>query len=473
MKTIPLAKLCDIIIGKTPSRSTESYWGNGVKWATIADLKEKYIENTKEEITSDAVEMTHSRLIPEGTVLLSFKLSIGKTSITKTQLCTNEAIAALIIKDQTEICSEYLYYALKSINYVGNNAAKGTVLNSKILANLRIPMPDSLDEQKEIVDILSRIDSVIDKRKHILETLDYLVDCVFHKMFGEPTVIGHQMKSKLGDYIGFITSGSRDWAKYYSTSGDLFLRINNIGKAELKLKEKRYVNAPSTLEAARAKVRSGDLLFSITADLGRTAVIDASVSGAYISQHVALIRLDSRELLPEYVAWFFVAPYGKKTVQKYAKGGVKSGLNLDDIKKMDIYVPPYENQKTFSRILKQVQQLKAYLQENLTEFETLLESTSKGLFTSLKSLDHNELSHTDESSDINVKPTVNYEELLINHQPVLASNEVMSSLFNEDASTIADYERVKELIFRSLSQEDGRLNLVFDKASRTIRLKVN
>ena len=76
MNMVKLNQLCEINIGKTPSRSDEAYWGSGSKWISIADLKEKYIYETKESITAQALEECNMKLIPKNTVIMSFKLTI-------------------------------------------------------------------------------------------------------------------------------------------------------------------------------------------------------------------------------------------------------------------------------------------------------------------------------------------------------------------------------------------------------------
>lgn len=85
-------ELCEINIGKTPSRNKSEYWGEGSGWLSISDLKDKFITKTKEEITSMAISACNMKIVPRNTVVMSFKLSIGKTAILKEDMYTNEAI---------------------------------------------------------------------------------------------------------------------------------------------------------------------------------------------------------------------------------------------------------------------------------------------------------------------------------------------------------------------------------------------
>jgi type I restriction enzyme S subunit len=159
-----LGDLCEIQIGKTPSRAQSDYWGGTNMWASISDMSinKKYLSRTKEFITDHAIDHCRMRQIPPGTVLFSFKLSIGKVAITEELLCTNEAIAALPIKDSEEVDTSYLYHALRLVSgrISGNRAAKGETLNKSSLALIDIPLPP-FDEQLRIATALDCVEQQI------------------------------------------------------------------------------------------------------------------------------------------------------------------------------------------------------------------------------------------------------------------------------------------------------------------------
>ena len=132
----PLAALgtvCDITIGGTPSRKNPEYFTGSNLWVSVAEMQGQIITDTKEKITNEAVKASNVKLIPAGTTLLSFKLSIGKTAIAGVNLYTNEAIAALIPSNRNELLDKYLYYLFKAklidLESVGNKAF-GKSLNS-------------------------------------------------------------------------------------------------------------------------------------------------------------------------------------------------------------------------------------------------------------------------------------------------------------------------------------------------------
>ena len=174
----PLVKLggedgvCDIKIGGTPSRKNPSYFTGKNLWVSIAEMNGQVITDTKEKITDKGVKESNVKLIPKGTTLLSFKLSIGKTAMAGADLYTNEAIAALIPKDKKQITNEYLFALFngKLIDLENiENKAFGKSLNSEYLKNeVRIPLPPH-NIQLQIVSECNTVDEDYNRSKMYIE----------------------------------------------------------------------------------------------------------------------------------------------------------------------------------------------------------------------------------------------------------------------------------------------------------------
>ena len=151
-------KYFNINIGKTPPRN-EMRWfsqkSTDCKWASISDLGKcgLFINDTSEYLTKDAVETFNIIVVPKGTILLSFKLTLGRVSITTCLLTTNEAIARFLINHDYE--REYLYLLLKQFDYtsLGNTSSIATAVNSKIMRSMPIMMPT--------VDVLQRFHHIV------------------------------------------------------------------------------------------------------------------------------------------------------------------------------------------------------------------------------------------------------------------------------------------------------------------------
>ncbi|UQW66711.1 restriction endonuclease subunit S [Pseudomonas avellanae] len=137
---------------------------------------------------------------------------------------------------------------------------------------------------------------------------------------------------ELGDFAPFITSGSRGWANYYSEFGEVFLRITNLSRNWLypQLDDLRFVSLPKgDSEGARTQLKNGDLLISITADIGVVGYVDAKVpKPAYINQHIALVRLDPSTVNSLYTSYFLASANGQALFRALTDSGAKAGMNL-------------------------------------------------------------------------------------------------------------------------------------------------
>ena len=182
-----LSDLFDLQMGKTPSRNNPNYWNSkDYLWVSISDMSgyDKYVSSTKEYISERAVKESGIKTIPANTVIMSFKLSIGKTAITTESIFSNEAIMAFIDKKTTAIDPEYIFYLFsgKDWDEGSNKAVMGKTLNKATLSNTEVDIP-SLDIQKERVDKLNKISTLIADKKQQLNQLDELVKARFVEMF--------------------------------------------------------------------------------------------------------------------------------------------------------------------------------------------------------------------------------------------------------------------------------------------------
>ena len=163
-----LSELFDLQMGKTPSRNNASYWNSKEnKWISIGDLSkcDIYISDTKEYISNLAVLESGIKLIPKNTVIMSFKLSIGKAAITAEDMYSNEAIMAFLDKNIAPILPEYLCYMFNYMNWeVGTNkAVLGKTLNKATLSEIKIKI-HGLNEQKIIIKKLNKLKQTISAR---------------------------------------------------------------------------------------------------------------------------------------------------------------------------------------------------------------------------------------------------------------------------------------------------------------------
>ena len=180
--TIRIADEFDLQMGKTPARDNPAYWGGDQNWASIADIARSgmYLSKTKETISQTAVDESGIKAVPPDTIVMSFKLSIGRTAITTDRLYTNEAIMAFLPHDANAFDLHFLYHLFSNRDWSEgcNKAVKGATLNKATLNAARIPKPDIL-EQRTIALTLDKLCGLVEKCDEQLERLDQLVKSRF------------------------------------------------------------------------------------------------------------------------------------------------------------------------------------------------------------------------------------------------------------------------------------------------------
>ena len=193
-------------------------------------------------------------------------------------------------------------------------------------------------------------ESVIFRRDNShYEKLDGVERCIDNEIpFDIPDSWGW---ARLGNLTEMITSGSRDWAKYYSTEGNLFLRMGNLSRNsfDLRLNEIQRVRLPETVEGTRTAVQAGDLLFSITGEVGMLGLVPSGFETAYTNQHTAVIRF-LPQMRNKFLPYFFLTDYAK-TCYKSNQHGIKNSFRLNSISDILVPIPPlYEQRRIVNQI---------------------------------------------------------------------------------------------------------------------------
>ena len=293
-----------------------------------------------------------------------------------------------IIEDNSsgKLYMPYLYYFMEGYIEELRKQSIGGVIKYIKLGNLTdalIELP-SFYEQKVIVEILEKAKKVISMRNEELSNLDELIKARFVEMFGDTKDNpNHYPVCRLSEYIEFLTSGSRGWAQYCTNDGtEWFITIRNVKDCRISVDNMQPINAPNNAEAKRTKVKEGDLLISITADLGRTGVVTKEIAehGAYINQHLTCIRLNQDVLNPLYVSYFMESPAGKEQFESKNQSAVKAGLNFSSINSLRLVVPPKDRQNAFVDFVQHVDKSKVTVQRALDETKLLFDSLIQKYF---------------------------------------------------------------------------------------------
>lgn len=382
-----LGDICKFQSGGTPAKGEPSYFNGHIPWITTVALNGSIIgkKDAVDWITEKAITKSAAKIVPANSVMVGTRVGVGKVAINSIPMSTSQDIISLIDIDERKWSKSFICkFILGKGSYLNSQARGATIKGIKIdtLAELQLPnLP--LEEQHKIFCTIDNVDNLICLRKQQLAKLDELVKARFVELFGDTVLNPKEWPVfELSEHINFLTSGSRGWSQYFTDSGEYFITIKNVKNCRITLDDVQHVVPPDNAEAKRTKVQEGDLLISITADLGRTGVVTKEIAdyGGYINQHLTCIRLNQDAVRPLYVAYYMESEAGKSQFQAKNQSAVKAGLNFNSINSLRLMVPPIELQDRFISFVEQTDKSKLAIQQSLDKLETLKKSLMQKYF---------------------------------------------------------------------------------------------
>ena len=382
-----LKEIFDLQMGKTPSRNNPDYWcTEDNKWISIADLTKtgKYISDTKEFLSDAAVKESGIKIIPANTVIMSFKLSIGKTAITAEDMYSNEAIMAFHDKHAVDILPEYIFYLFKYRNWdeSSNKAVMGKTLNKATLAEMEIDVC-SIKKQREIVAVLDKMMRVLVNREKELFLLDNLIKARFVEMFGDPDINPKGWtECALSEKLNVVGGYAFKSNMFDEDGGIPVLRIGNINNGYFKPVNLVYWQEDEKLE--RYAMYPGDLVMSLTGtvgkdDYGNVCILGDDYEMYYLNQRNA--KLEIKEGIDKfYISQLLKFEQIKKKLTGISRGVRQANIYNKDILNLVVPVPPIELQNQFAEFVKQIDKSKVKVQKALEETQKLFDSLMQQYF---------------------------------------------------------------------------------------------
>ena len=351
-----LEELFDLQMGKTPARNEAAYWDSGdYKWISIGDLSKcgKYITETKECISERAVQDSGISLIPANTVIMSFKLSIGKTAITGEPMYSNEAIMSFRDKHVVDLLPDYIYYLLSGRDWDAgtNKAVMGKTLNKATLSKIKVKI-HKLNQQRKIVSVLDKVYSVIIARQQQISSLDDLIKARFVEMFGDEKRI-----LPMRDICSIITDGTHQPPKF-APEGIPFIFVSNITGNTLTYDAEKFIDQATYDELiTRTPIEIGDILLSTVGSYGHPAVVKSDKRFLF-QRHIAYLKPRREIVDSDYLHGAILSPNAQMQIEEGVKGIAQKTLNLSEIKKMTIPVPEITRQHKFATFVAQIDKSK-------------------------------------------------------------------------------------------------------------------
>lgn len=337
----------DLQMGKTPDRKNFSLFEGDNTWVSIKDLDGKYISNSKECISDEAAN--NIKLVKRGTVIMSFKLTIGKTAIAGKDLYTNEAIMAFNLRNGYDIDASFLYYYLKNYRWEGSNkAVMGITLNKATISKHKIAIPPK-PTQLSIVSELDKLNELIRIKKEQLKDYDTLAQSIFYEMFGDPVENekGWEVK-KFGDLFK-LKSGDGLSSKDFKTGIYPVYGGNGISGYHNSFNMKGCYIIIGRVGVYCGNVRKVEGEFWLTDNAFRLIYKENEQNPFFILYLLNILDL-----------------------HQYANAAAQPVISNLTLKSINVPLPPLSLQQSYAHKIEQIERQKAEVQKTITDLETLL-----------------------------------------------------------------------------------------------------
>ena len=349
----------DLQMGRTPDRKNPSLFGGDNIWVSIRDIDGKYIEDSKEHITNEAVIKSGIKLVKKGTVIMSFKLTVGKCAIARKDLYTNEAIMAFNVNKGFILDSSFLYYYLQGYRWSGTNkAVMGLTLNKATISKQKIAIPP-IAEQERIVAELDLLQGIIEKKKEQLKAYDQLAQSIFYTMFGDPIDNPKGWETKrLGDVCSLKAGKAIKAAELKEKTADLYPCYGGNGI-------RGYIDKISHKEDLPIIGRQGALCGNVNFAKGPF----------YATEHAVVVT----PLIEMNKIWLF-HELKCSNLEQYAHGVAQPGIAVNDLNPITFPVPPLSLQEEFAEKVEAIERQKALVQQSIVETQTMFDCTMDKYF---------------------------------------------------------------------------------------------
>lgn len=379
-----LGEIFDLQMGKTPSRNKSNYWTDGqYSWVSIADLGtyQKYVGATKEEISEVAVRESEIKSVPANTVIMSFKLSLGKTAITKEEVYTNEAIMAFIPTGKYDVLPDYFYHLFtgKDWSKETNRAVMGATLNKAMLSEISVPVP-LIDEQRKIAAVLDKVSDLIAKRRQQLDKLDELIKARFVEMFGDEHHLDDWNCVSVGEVADICVGVVIKPTQYYTDQGGVpAFRSLNIGAMTIKNADWVYFTKEGHEKNKKSIVCENDVLVVRSGAPGTACVVTKEFSG-YNAVDIIIAHPNIEKINSVFLAMFTNMPHGMNQIREKTGGAAQQHFNVGGYKELTVILPPIELQNQFAAFVEQTEKTKTTISESLQQLETLKKALMQEYF---------------------------------------------------------------------------------------------
>ncbi|WP_052321215.1 restriction endonuclease subunit S [Pseudomonas fluorescens] len=399
--SVPLELIGSWGSGGTPPKGNQAYYDGGIPWAVIGDLRDGPLTSTRNSLSELGLANSSAKIVPAGTILIAMYGSIGKLAITKIECCTNQAIA-FCYENENIADKKYLFYALKlarpELIELGQGASQQNI-SQTILKAFEIPLAPRAQQTRiahkldellaQVAPLKARIDTIPALLKRFRQSVlaaavsgqltedwreknttcpDIALnpkakDLGMKELAGAEELLGEPLPSFWSKYAleqlvepergipyGIVQTGNA------VSKGVPTVRCGDVKNLFIDTSGLKVVSPDIEQGYKRTRLKGGEVLLAIRGSVGNVGVAPESLRDCNISREVAMIpTLPS--VLPFYLASLLQSPLGQRLLVGKVRGVAQKGINLADVKRLPVALPPYEEQ---IEILRRVEQLLAY-----------------------------------------------------------------------------------------------------------------
>lgn len=378
METIKIGEACDILNGF--AFKSKNYVDSGIRIIRIANVQKGYIEDNTPAFYPLSTNGLDKYMLESGDLLISLTGNVGRVALLDKEFlpaALNQRVACLRLKSNF-IDKKYLFHILNSDFFEQKCicSSKGVAqknMSTEWLKEYEIPLY-SAKEQQKIAATLDKLQSIITHRRTQLEKLDLLVKARFVEMFGNI-----ENKCTIADICSIITDGTHQPPKF-TDSGIPFLFVSNIVTNEIIYNAEKFISEEIYNELyKRTPIEIGDIVLSTVGSYGHPAVVKSNRKFLF-QRHIAYLKPISNIVNSVYLHSAILSNDVQRQIDERVKGIAQKTLNLSEIRKIVVPVPPLDLQTQFADFVKQVDQSKSILQQELDKAQTLFDSLMQEYF---------------------------------------------------------------------------------------------
>ena len=375
------------------------------------------------------------------------------------------------IPKSADINVKYVYYYFYSNLYILERGFKGAGLkniSSKYIDDIEIPIPDR-DTQNKIVSVLDKAESILTKKKQALSKYNELLRAFFLDMFGDSFQNPKEWKkSTLESICNKIVDCPHETPEYINESVFYCIRSSDIQENYIDLSETRTVTEETYKKRiTRHEPQAGEVLYTREGGrLGNAARVPENTN-ICLGQRMMLFDAKKEKCNNNFLWALLNSNSIKNLVKNMSGGGAAPRINISQLKKLEVILPPIELQRKFSDRVIKIDIIKSKLKRSLKESSNLLNSLSQKAF----------------SGELDFNAAVDLEVLLENDYDFFKDNSSKQSIqlliqrldknilnekkFNEQKQ----YDKAKRFVFELL--KEGKVKQIYDEVTKSVKLTVS